>query len=85
MFFCSASPELNGHQVTDFPSGQSRLSHSHSSSDKENHPFNLELENVDDTLETGGSDPDDTDSGEMELVRAHRRLAEEGVIDLTVL
>jgi hypothetical protein len=44
----------------------------------------LELEDVDDTLEIGGSDPDDTES-EMELVRVHRRLAEEGIIDLTDL
>jgi hypothetical protein len=45
----------------------------------------LELEDVDDTLEIGGSNPDDTESGEMELVQVHRRLAEEGIIDLTDL
>ncbi|KAJ7862752.1 hypothetical protein B0H14DRAFT_3610755 [Mycena olivaceomarginata] len=69
--------------VTNFSSGQSWLSHS--SSDKENRSFSLELEDVDDTLEIGGSDPDDTESGEMELVQIHRRLAEEGIIDLTDL
>ncbi|KAJ7867003.1 hypothetical protein B0H14DRAFT_3442127 [Mycena olivaceomarginata] len=69
--------------VTNFSSGQSRSSHS--SSDKENRSFSLELEDVDDTLEIGGSDPDDTESGEMELVQVHRRLAEEGIIDLTDL
>ncbi|KAJ7725615.1 hypothetical protein B0H14DRAFT_2641263 [Mycena olivaceomarginata] len=52
---------------------------------QENRSFSLELEDVDDTLEIGGSDPDDTESGEMELVQVHRRLAEEGIIDLTDL